>query len=138
MVHCDLGYTASGPNSCLCLPITALCLQHTDSLMPRCAGGPFHCDDFIMLAVELQLEKRQQDESRLALRSDSTLNFHSRGAPVMNRCPCNKPAPRSRRASWGLPDELAAVLFPSFVGLDSAPHFRVLQGRETRSSTEAE
>lgn len=79
MVPCDLGCTASGLNSCLCLPITAFCLQHTDSLMPRCAGVPVHCDDFIMLAVELQQEKRQQDESQLALYSDSTLNFHSGG-----------------------------------------------------------
>lgn len=56
----------------------------------------------------------------------------------MNRCPCNKPAPRSRRASRGLPDELAAVSFPALVGLDSAPHFKLPQGRKARSSTEAE
>lgn len=56
----------------------------------------------------------------------------------MNRCPCNKPAPLSRRASRGLPDELAAVSFLPFVRFDSPPHFKVPQGRKTRSSTGAE
>lgn len=56
----------------------------------------------------------------------------------MNRFPCNKLAPLSCSASWGLPDELAAVSVLPFVGLDSASHFEVPRGRKTRSSTGAE
>ena len=148
----DPSCTAGGPElpSCVRLPITVPCLQHPDPQVPRCAGVPIHCDYFILHAV-VPDRKMQQDESQLAIRSDSTLNFlRVGGAPVMNCCPCNNPAPLSHRAFAGLPDELAAVSFlPSceavfsercrtallFVSklilkhrLDSAPHFKAPRG----------
>lgn len=117
MAHSDPSYSAGGPDhtSFSCLPVPAPGLQHTDSLMSQCAQVPIHCDYFIMLAVELQ-QKRQQYESQPALRSDSTLNFHRRGALVMSGCSRNKPALLSRRTSQGLFDDLAAVPFLPFVG----------------------
>lgn len=51
-------------------------------------------------------------ELRLALRSDPTFNFHSRG------CSCNQSLPQrqTRRTSWGLPDNFASVFVSTICG----------------------
>lgn len=95
-------------------------------------------------------------ESQLALRSDPTFNFHSRGAHVINRCPSIKPAGLLEGCLMILPlffvsticgelfSEMCCTLLqyePEVVlehWFDCAPYLRALQRRKPGSSTGAE